>query len=60
MRQQRLIIGLIVIGVLFCVHQFLVWEHFFEFEDALHHEVFALFFWGIAIGLWISMNRRLR
>jgi len=53
---SKLMLGTFIMGLLFIVHQLLIFGYAFEATDVLHHEVFALVLWAFAFGIWITLN----
>ena len=51
-------LGTFSIGLLFILHQLVIFGYVFEAQDVLHHEVFALVLWGFALGIWVATNMR--
>jgi len=46
-------VALIIIAIGIMIHQLIVWNHGWEWQDVLHHEVFAICFVFLAIILFI-------
>ena len=57
-QSNRLMVGAFIIGLLFILHQLVIFGYAFEAQDVLHHEVFASVLWSFALGIWVATNMR--
>ena len=55
---NKVMLGALVIGCMFILHQAFIFGYAFETEDVLHHEVFALVLWSFALGVWVTVNMK--